>query len=107
MSELSDKNMTWITWAIGALLAVSTTLGGILYSSQQAQISKLEDKIYSQSIVAVTDEKLDRAMEGMTRYIDVRIQNIESSQREASRQQEVLISDIKEFRKEMREALAK
>ncbi len=107
MSDSSGGNPQWLTWGLSSIMALGMTLGGYLYSSQQSQIDRLEDKIYEQTRVSVTDEKLQRSLDGVTRYIDVRVQSMETSQRETTRQLQVLIEDNKAFRKEMREAFLK
>ncbi len=106
MSNAAESNRQWVTWGLSSIMALGMTLGGYLYTSQQSQIDRLEDKIYEQTRISVTEEKLDKAMDRTIRYIDIRVQNIETSQRETSRQLQVLIEDNKAFRKEMRETLA-
>ena len=76
-----------------------------MYASQQKQIDNNTAKIWEIQSTAVTEDKLDRQLSQVKEYIDVRMQSIESSQREITRQLSVLVSDSKESQQETRESL--
>ncbi len=102
---LSESNRTWVLYGSSIVLTLCLGLGGTILSSQQSQINKNQDKIWSLQSTAVTDDKLDRQIKQVQDYIDVRIQSLESSQREMARQLTILVEDSKESRKETRESL--
>lgn len=102
---LSESNQKWTLTGASIILTISLTLGGIILSSQQSQIKDNQERIWNLQSTAVTDDKLNRQIQQVQDYIDVRIQSLESSQREMARQLTVLVNDSKESRKETREAL--
>lgn len=102
---LSESNQRWALGGASIILTLTLALGGALLSSQQTQIEKNQEKIWELQSTAVTDDKLNRQIQQVQDYIDVRIQSLESSQREMARQLTVLVNDSKESRKETREAL--
>lgn len=102
-SIFSDNNRQWILGGAAVIITVVVSLGGIITTNLQSQIESNQERIYTITSTAVTDERLDRQIKQVTDYIDVRIQSLESQQREMSRQLTILIEDTKEFRKEIRE----
>lgn len=102
---LSESNQKWVLTGASIVITLSLSLGGIILSTQQKQIENNQEKIWSLQSTAVTDDKLNRQIQQVQDYIDVRIQSLESSQREMARQLTVLVDDSKESRKETREAL--
>lgn len=105
MSTIPEINQRWILSGAGIILVIITFLGGMVSSTQQEQIKQNQERIWSLQSTAVTDDKLDRQIKQVQDYIDVRIQSLESSQREMSRQLTVLVNDTKESRQETRKAL--
>jgi len=99
---LPDNNRAWVLGGGGAILTIMLSLGGIIANNLQSQIDKNQERIYHINSTAVTDERLDRQIKQVTDYIDVRIQSLETQQREMSRQLTVLVSDTKEFQREVR-----
>ncbi len=102
---LSESNQRWILSGAGIIVTIVLTLGGMVASSQQSQIDKNQERIWSLQSTAVTEDKLDRQIKQVQDYIDVRIQSLESSQRSMATQISILVEDSKEARKETREAL--
>lgn len=102
---LSDSNQKWILGGATLLVTLTLSLGGMVTSSQQAQIDKNQERIWSLQSTAVTEDKLDRQIKQVQDYIDVRIQSLESSQRSMATQISILVEDSKEGRKETRDAL--
>lgn len=102
---LPDNNRAWVLGGGGAILTIMLSLGGIITNNLQSQIDKNQERIYHINSTAVTDERLDRQIKQVTDYIDVRIQSLETQQREMSRQLAILVSDTKEFQREVRSLL--
>lgn len=102
---LTESNQRWALTGASIIITISLSLGGIILSSQQSQIKDNQERIWSLQSTAVTDDKLNRQIQQVQDYIDVRIQSLESSQREMARQLTVLVNDTKESRKETRDAL--
>ncbi len=102
---IPDNNRAWILGGAGVVITVVLSLGGIITNSLQSQINTNQARIYEINSKAVTNERLDRQIKQVTDYIDVRVQSLESQQREINRQLTVLVSDNKDFQKEVREAL--
>lgn len=105
MSSISESNQKWILSGAAIVLTLLTSLGGMVASSQQSQIDKNQERIWGLQSTAVTEDKLDRQIKQVQDYIDVRIQSLESSQREMARQLTILVNDTKESRQETRETL--
>jgi len=97
-----ENNAQWVLGGSAVLVTVLLSLGGIITSNLQNQIDSNQERIYSITSTAVTDEGLDRQIKQVTDYIDVRIQSLEAQQREISKQLTVLVSDSKDFRDEIR-----
>lgn len=103
--QLSEFNQKWVLSGASIVITVSLFFGGTILKSHQAQIEKNQEKIWNLQSTAVTDDKLNRQIQQVQDYIDVRIQSLESSQREMARQLTVLVNDTKEARKEVRQSL--
>jgi uncharacterized membrane protein YhiD involved in acid resistance len=103
---LPDNNRTWILGGAGVVVTIMLSLGGIIANNLQSQIDRNQERIYHINSTAVTDERLDRQIKQVTDYIDVRIQSLESQQREMSRQITILVEDTREFRREFRESIS-
>lgn len=102
---LSNSNRQWVLGGATIILGIVMGLGGIVASNLQSQIDSNQERIYSINSKAVTDERLDRQIQQVTDYIDVRIQSLEAQQREISRQLTILVEDSKEFQNDMRERI--
>lgn len=102
---LSESNQKWILGGAAILLTAVTSIGSMVASSQQEQIKQNQERIWSIQSTAVTEDKLDRQIKQVQDYIDVRVQSLESSQREISRQLTILVNDSKDARKETRKSL--
>lgn len=102
---LPDNNRAWVLGGAGVVVTIMLSLGGIIANNLQAQIDRNQERIYHINSTAVTDERLDRQIKQVTDYIDVRIQSLESQQREISRQITILVEDTREFRREFRESI--
>ncbi len=102
---ITDSNQKWVLGGATIIITLTLSLGGMVASTQQSQIKNNQEKIWQLQSTAVTDDKLDRQIKQVQDYIDVRIQSLESSQREMARQLTILVEDTKESRKETRDAL--
>lgn len=102
---LSEANQRWALGGATIIVTLSLALGGTILNSQQTQIEKNQEKIWQIQSTAVTDDKLNRQIQQVQDYIDVRIQSLESSQREMARQLTILVEDTKEYRDETRDSL--
>lgn len=102
---LSDSNRQWVLGGGALVLTIVMSLGGIVSNSLQSQIDSNQERIYSINSKAVTDERLDRQIQQVTDYIDVRIQSLEAQQREMARQLTILVEDSKQFQSEMRDRI--
>lgn len=101
----SDSNRQWILGGGALVLTIVMSLGGIVANNLQSQIDSNQERIYSINSKAVTDERLDRQIQQVTDYIDVRIQSLEAQQREMARQLTILVEDSKKFQSEMRDRI--
>ena len=90
-----ETNRIWLFSTSAVVLTIGMGFGGIIYSSLQNQIEDNSSRIWAIKSTAVTEDKLDRQVNQVKEYIDVRIQSIEGSQREIARQLNVLSKDVK------------
>jgi len=104
-TKLSEQNRVWLFWTSTTILSIVMGIGGLVYQMQQKQIETNTSKIWQIQSTAVTEDKLDRQLSQMKVYIDVRMQSLESSQREMTRQLTILVADSKEAQSENRKAL--
>src|SRR5690606_32608286 len=100
---LPDMNQKWILGGATIIVSVMTFLGGMVASSHQAQIDKNQERIWQIQSTAVTDDKLNQQIRQVQDYIDIRVQALETSQREIARQLNVLVNDQKQYQESMRE----
>lgn len=103
--NLSENNREWVLGGAALIVTIVVFLGGVITKNLQDQINSNQERIYRINSTAVTDERLDRQIKQVTDYIDVRIQSLESQQREMSRQLTVLVEDSKKFRQEFRNSI--
>lgn len=94
-STIPENNRHWILGGAAVVITIVLSLGGVITSSLQSQINNNQERIYHINSTAVTDERLDRQIKQVTDYIHVRIQSLESQQREMGKQ--LLVNDTKEY----------
>lgn len=104
---LGEVNQKWITAILAILVSAATSIGAMLYNSQQKQIEQLQDRVYEQQRVTVTEKKLNREIERVIQIVDLKLSSIETAQREIGKQIAVLSDQQMEFQKEMRDRLVK
>ena len=95
MAISPENNAQWVLGGSAVLVTVLLSLGGIITSNLQNQIEDNSSRIWAIQSTAVTGDKLNRQVNQVKEYIDVRIQSIEASQREIARQLNVLSKDVK------------
>ena len=103
--QLGEINQRWILGGCTLVLTIATFFGGTIISSQQSQIDNNSQKIWQLSSTAVTENKLNTQIQQVTDYINVRVQSLESQQREILRQLTISIEDNKEAQQQTRESL--
>lgn len=106
-SVLGEVNQKWITTFLVVIVSATTSIGTMLYNSQQKQIEQLQDRVYEQQRVAVTEDKLNREIERVIQIVDLKLSSIETAQREIGKQIAVLSDQQTEFQKDMRSRLNK
>lgn len=104
-SAISESNQKWISLILSLLVPMSIGIGTMLYNSQQGQIEKLQDQIWEQQRVNVTEDKLNREIERVIQIVDLKLSSIETQQREIGKQLAVYMEQQQEFQTEMRERL--
>ena len=102
---LGEVNQKWITTALTILVSAATSIGAMLYNSQQKQIEQLQDRVYEQQRVTVTENKLNREIERVIQIVDLKLSSIETAQREIGKQLAVMGDQQREFQKEVRKRL--
>lgn len=102
---MGEINQKWITTALTILVSAATSIGAMLWNSQQKQIEQLQDRVYEQQRVAVTESKLNREIERVIQIVDLKLSSIETAQTETGKQLAILIDQQREFQKEVRERL--
>lgn len=105
MSTVGNNNQKWISLILSLLVPLSLGIGTMLYNSQQDQIDKLQDQVWEQQRVNVTEDKLNREIERVIQIVDLKLSSIETQQREIGKQLAVYMDQQKEFQKEMRERM--
>ncbi|MBG23764.1 MAG: hypothetical protein CMF22_10615 [Idiomarinaceae bacterium] len=102
-SALADHNRQWVIAVGGIIVTIFLGVGAFVGKGLQSQIDYNRDKIYEVKSTSVSQERLDAQIQNVMDYIDVRIQSLESQQREISRQLTILVEDTKEFRSYVRD----
>lgn len=100
MGEMTQK---WVSLILSLLVPAALGIGTMLYNSQQDQIDRLQDQVWEQQRVNVTEDKLNREIERVIQIVDLKLSSIETQQREISNQLAIALEQNREFQREVRD----
>lgn len=107
MSGAPETTSQWVMWGIGIFVTIMLSIGGFVISSMSNRMDRLEDNLYKQTSVSITEDKLTRLLEYQRQYFDSRLQSVENTTQSLGQQLGILTEDQKEFQKEMRDIFRK